>query len=69
MPPLSELAPEIEHYWGAILDRSFSEGAAANSNATPEVANTTNALEVPDVAVVENGDTDEGLPERTSSMP
>ena len=68
VPPLSELAPEIEHYWGAILDRSFSEGAAANGNATPEVATTTNALEVPDVAV-ENGDIDEGLPERTSSMP
>ena len=68
VPPLSELAPEIEHYWGAILDRSFSEGAAANG-ATPEVATTTNGLEVPDVAAVENGDIDEGLPERTSSMP
>ena len=54
VPPLSELAPEIEHYWGAILDRSFSEGAA-NSN-TAEVA-------------VENGDMDEGLPGCTFSMP
>ena len=33
---LGELAEEIEHYWGAILDRSFSEGAA--NNTTPAVA-------------------------------
>ena len=55
VPPLSELAPEIEHYWGEILDRSFSEGAT-NTVAAAEVAN------------VENGDVDEGLPGWLSSM-
>ena len=52
-----ELAEEIEHYWGAILDRSFSEGAANNttSAAAAEVG-------APD------GDVDEGLPGRTLVM-
>ena len=63
VPPLSELAPEIEHYWGAILDRSFSEGA--NTTAA-EVANATNALEVTGVEI---GDIDEGFPGWIFSMP
>ena len=54
---LGELAEEIEHYWGAILDRSFSEGAA--NNTTPAVAADVGA---PD------GDIDEGLPGRTLLM-
>ena len=55
---LGALTEEIEHYWGAILDRSFSEGAANNTTSAVAAAE----------AGAPDGDVDEGLPGRILLM-